>query len=271
MRPNFLIVSAAAALLAGCAGTVRNNTLSKFGPPDLFKKPVEDTDIIAELTEGQSSGKQLTDEAFSEAFDRALRNFKSTSTIDRNRIQDRLILASNEICENYKTLLKKKQAHFNYWSGTAATVFGAAGGVATGTNAARILSALSGASSGVRAEYNEQYFSDLAAHVVTKGINARRKEILGVITEARSKPVEVYSIEMAIADAIVYHGVCSLVGGLEQADTTLSKFNSSAGLDALGANPWFTRESEKSKASAPATSPPNPPADSPRPEGDAPK
>jgi hypothetical protein len=115
-------------------------------------------------------------------------------------------------------------------------VFGAAGAVVTGADGARALAGLSGATSGVRAEYNEQYFADLAAHVVTKGINARRNEILEKIHVAQGMSVKEYTIEIAIADAIVYHGACSLVGGLEQADSTVTKFKGDVGLDALGAN-----------------------------------
>jgi len=75
--------------------------------------------------------------------------------------------------------------------------------------------------------------------VITKGIAARRKEILAAIDVGRKKLPAEYTIEMAIADAIVYHGACSLVGGLEQADSTLSKFHNFVGLDALSARPAF--------------------------------
>jgi hypothetical protein len=156
-----------------------------------------------------------------------------------------LILASNELCENYKVLLKKKQSRFNFYLGAAATLLGAAGGVATGSEGPQLLSALSGTASGVRAEYNGQYFSDLAAHVITKGISARRKEILSAIALGRAKRPAEYTIEMALADAVVYHGACSLIGGLEQADSTLSKFQNFVGLDALGANPAFKRTAER--------------------------
>jgi hypothetical protein len=256
MKAHVLSSLVALSLVTGCQTNSQNYATSKFGPPDLFRQPIERTDIIAELTGGtstskDSAGKPMPDVEFSAAFDTALRLYTSDDSLQRNRIQDRLIMASNEICENYKVLLKKKQAHFNFWSGAAATVLGAAGAVVTGQDAARTLSALSGASSGIRAEYNEQYFSDLAAHVITKGINARRKEILGIINEGQKRPVAEYTIETAMADAIVYHGACTLIGGLEQADATISKFVGSAGLDALGANPWFLRETEKTKAASP--------------------
>ena len=239
-RAGWIVVGAV--VLSGCAGMSGGRGYpSKFSPPDLFVKPIEDPDIIAALSNGGTSGKDLEGEAFKEAFDKALRGFTSTKPVDRNRIQDRLILASNELCENYKVLLKKKQARFNFWAGTAATVFGATGGVVTATDGARALAAASGIASGVRAEYNEQYYSDLAAHVITKGIDARRSEILIVINTARSQSNDVYTVELAIADAITYHGACSLIGGLEQADSTQAKFNGFVGLDALGANPFFKK------------------------------
>jgi hypothetical protein len=247
MRVWSPIVVSLCFIAGGCTAT-RSNTgapLSKFGPPDLFAKPIEDVDIIAALTNGKDSGQNLKGAAFSKKFDAELRQYPNTSRVERNRIQDRLILASNELCENYKVLLKKKQSRFNFYSGAAATLLGAAGGVATGAEGPQLLSALSGAASGVRAEYNGQYFSDLAAHVITKGIAARRKEILAAIEVGRAKAPADYTIEIAIADAIVYHGACSLVGGLEQADSTLSKFHNFVGLDALGANPAFIPAGKK--------------------------
>jgi hypothetical protein len=279
MRYFVCIFLAAIMLLTGCKtlpGGTKTATLSKFGPPDLFAKPIENVDIIAALTHGDASGLGLKGNEFAKEFDTRLRNYPNDSKLERNRIQNRLIMASNELCENYKVLLKKKQSRFNFWSGAAATLFGAAGSIATGAEGPQILAALSGATSGVRAEYNEQYFSDLAAHVITKGIAARRKEIQSAIELGQQKETSDYTIELAIADAIVYHGACSLVGGLEQADSTLSKFREFVGLDALGANPAFKLKTDPTKPAnsgdtttenemAPTTSPvptnnaPNPP------------
>ncbi len=168
-----------------------------------------------------------------------LQKNSSKDKLSRNRVQDRIMMASNQLCEQYKVVLKKKQSNANFWFGTASTTFGAAGAVASGVQAAKNLSALSGLTSGVRAEYNQSYFSDLAAQVVTKGIDARRSEILEKINEAKLLPIEEYTLEASIADAISYHGACSLISGLEQADGAVTKLTTPVGLDALFANPAY--------------------------------
>jgi hypothetical protein len=165
-----------------------------------------------------------------------------TDMAARNKVQDRLILESNSLCEDYKTTLKSKQAYINFFAGSAAVLFGAAGAVAKGAQAAKNLSALSGLSSGLKAEYNEDFYSSLTAQVIANGIDARRRDILEKIGSAKSEEVTDYSVEMAIADAITYHGACSLVGGLEQAGATLVKYELNAGLDALGANPVYKKK-----------------------------
>lgn len=171
-----------------------------------------------------------------------MRAFYSASGADeekrlhRNRIQDRLILASNDGCEAFKTVLKRKQADRNFEFGTATVLFGAAGAVATGAQAAKNLAALAGASGGIRAEYNRDFFSDVAAHVITKGINSRRKEMLGGIVAGQAKPIQDYTLEAALSDAVVFHRACSLVGGLEYAEGAIAKVDGTAvGLDALKA------------------------------------
>lgn len=234
-----------AVFLSGCES-------SKFGAQQVFDQPIDKVDVIALLSKGNSSSENLEGAAFSKAFDQALRQFKPADKLERNRIQDRIILASNQSCEIYKIHLKEKQSRSNFWFGVAATTFGAAGAVVDGAEAGHTLAGLSGTASGIRAEYNQSYFSDLAAQVITKGINARRSKILEAIDAAKNQELAGYTVEMAIADAISYHGACSLVGGLEQADSAVSKVNNEVGIDALGANPYF-KKLLTTPASTPAT------------------
>jgi len=229
-------------LLSGCSVLdFDGKNVSKFGAADLFKQPIEDIDLISIITKSEVNSKGLSPKDFSGKFDAVLASYTPANTLERNRIQDRIIMASNELCESYKITLKKKQSKNNFWWGAAATTFGAAGSVINGAHAAKNLSALSGLSSGVRAEYNQSYFSDVASQVITKGINARRSEILEKIMTAKKATLEEYTVENAIADAITYHGACSLIAGLEQADSAITKLNTTnnVGLDALNANAIF--------------------------------
>ncbi len=242
--------------LAGC-GTIdpEGAKVTKFGPQSVIQQPIDEPDLVSLITGGEQSfpvSQAAKPEAFSKALDKAVRAFYEVNeaaeekTLRRNRIQDRLILASNEGCEAFKTVLKRKQADRNFEFGTATVLFGAAGAVATGAQAAKNLAALAGVSGGVRAEYNRDFFSDVAAHVITKGINSRRKEILGNIAAGQAKPISGYSLEAALSDVVVFHGACSLVGGMEYAEGAISKVDGQAvGLDAMSAVAKTLQETPK--------------------------
>ncbi|MBC3806979.1 hypothetical protein H8K52_06420 [Undibacterium seohonense] len=230
----------AALCLSGCASILgntgrENKAVDKFSAADVFKKPVETTDVIALLTDGKVSGQKLENEEFAFAFEQALKNARIKDENGRNHIQDRLILASNSLCEEYKTVLKRKQSNMNFILGSAATIFGAGGAIANGAQAAKNFAALAGLTTGIRAEYNQEYYADVMAHVITKAISKRRKVIFDEIQEAKTASIKSYNIEMALADVATYHGACSLIAGLETADDLVSKHNVTLGLDTLGA------------------------------------
>lgn len=208
-------------------------------PRDVIVYPLDRIDLPRLIANPQSSIKfeYSDDGAFAVALDAALKEFDPQSTdaaARRNRIQDRLILASNDLCENYKSRMKQKQSRFNFWSGTAATLFGAAGSLIPHAATAKIFSGLAGVATGTRAEYNQDYFADAAAHVITKSISLRRVTMLTEIETQRKKDIAGYTLERSLADAINYHGACSLVGGLEEADKAVSTIETLRGIDRLG-------------------------------------
>lgn len=244
--PLYIVVTAWVLSAVGC-GTVdpEGAKVTKFGPQTVIQQPVDEPDLVSLVSGGAQHfpvSKTAKPKDFSKAFDQAVQSFYNAPGSDedkrlrRNRIQDRLILASNEGCEAFKTVLKRKQADRNFEFGTATVLFGAAGAVATGAQAAKNLAALAGASGGVRAEYNRDFFADVAAHVITKGINGRRKEMLNGIAAGQAKSLAAYSLEAALSDVVVFHGACSLVGGLEFAEGAIAKLDGTpVGLDAMKA------------------------------------
>lgn len=236
-------------LLTGCA-SMRDSTVSKFGPGGLVTQPIEKVDLITLVSNGASAPELVADKDFPDRFDRALADLRkkpkdaeilSKEDIKylRNRIQDRLIMVSNDLCEEYKTVLKRKQSNANFFYGLTSVLAGAAGSVASGARAAGNWAALSGVSSGVRAEHNQDYYADMAAHVITKGIVQKRRVIADALQCARKREEADYTIERAIADTVVYHGACSLVGGLESIDHVMSTLNVNVGTDALSANQFY--------------------------------
>jgi hypothetical protein len=150
----------------------------------------------------------------------------------RNQIQETILAASNQRCAVYKNYIQTQASNYNFGIGSLATAAGGAGAIVTGANAARALAGVAGIFSGIRAEYNQDYFSNLATHVLADGIDLRRHQIYDQIArDGQSKGIEVYSLEAAIKDALYYHGECSAMAGFSQASNSI-KTTEDPGLDA---------------------------------------
>lgn len=148
----------------------------------------------------------------------------------RNRIQDRLLISSDQRCGIYKRVVYQIAADSNYWTGSIATVSGVLGSL-LGGNAARNLAAVSGISSGLGAEFTQAYYSNLAANVITKGIEERRKSIFGRIADAQKTNIETYTVQAAVKDAVFYDMQCSMIAGLEEAQDAI-RLAATPGIDA---------------------------------------
>lgn len=149
-----------------------------------------------------------------------------TDKKDRNLIQDRLFAGSNQRCNLYKRFIQRVGTQTNFFLGALSTLAGGAGAIVTGADTARALSGVAGAASGLRGEFNESYFRSLATHVIVKGIETRRKALKKKIVDLRSEStagtLENYTAAMAVADAIAYHGSCTIMAGLEEASDQLT-------------------------------------------------
>lgn len=150
----------------------------------------------------------------------------------RNSIQERILSVSISRCNVFKTFLRRDQADKNFLLGTATTVSAVFGALVPAADAARSWSGVAGLFSGVRSEYNQAYYSSLAAHVIVKGIETRQEQVYRRIqTEGQSKTIEVYPLEAAIKDAIYFDGLCSVVAGLDQAAASIDA-TAEPGIDA---------------------------------------
>lgn len=158
----------------------------------------------------------------SEAFLEANNSPKATDL--RAQIQDRVIAASDQRCNLYMTYLKRVSTYENGIFGTLTTILGGAGAIVTGENSARVLSGLAGMSSGTRAELNQALFESVATSIITPGIEKARSEFLVEMMNKRKDPplaIGAYTIQGAIADAIKYHGLCSMDAGINSAQKSL--------------------------------------------------
>ena len=134
-----------------------------------------------------------------------------------NRIQERLILASQQACNFYKDYLRRIDSYESFLLGGLSTVLGGASAIVTGASGARILGGLSSITSGVDAEFSQAFFKDVAVHVITPGIDSRRDRKLKAIRGKQGRNINKYNVQAAIRDALDYHNQCTLNAGMEEA------------------------------------------------------
>lgn len=150
----------------------------------------------------------------------------------RDQVQERLLGISNQMCSRYLSYMQNINSDGNFVLGSLATIAGAAGAIFSG-GTSQILAGTAGALSGVRAEFNQDYFSNLTVAVITSGINLKRQEIYDeIVRYGANRDERHYSVEAAIKDALFYHGECSLMAGVEKAGDAI-KLAQDPGLDAV--------------------------------------
>lgn len=140
----------------------------------------------------------------------------------RDSVQDRILAVSTSRCNAFKVYLRRQQTDTNYLLGSLTTVSGALGALLQGATASRNLAGAAGIFSGLQAEYNQTYYSNLTAQVIVQGIDLRigrlQKELLA---HRQNKDVSVYTLESAVRDAIFVDGNCSVVAGLIEAQESI--------------------------------------------------
>lgn len=174
--------------------------------------------------------KAKAQDRFDLLYDLALAAFRESpqspelKRLHRNGVQDRILGVSTSRCNVFKTYLRRQQADANFYLGSSATVAGVLGALLPGANASRNLAGVAGILSGVQAEYNSTYYSNLAAHVIVQGIEVHQSRLLATLVDERQrKSVDDYSMEAAIRDAIYFDGTCSTVVGLLEASESIKE------------------------------------------------
>jgi len=135
----------------------------------------------------------------------------------RNDLQDRIIAASNQRCGAYLRVLVSSKSQTQMGWGGLATLLSGAATVTTPAAAAKVLSAGSTISNSYLSLYNEAYFNSLSINVISAGIAKHREGLLQYMGGERSKEMNEYPVNRAIADALSYHAACNIVTGLEAA------------------------------------------------------
>lgn len=142
----------------------------------------------------------------------------------RDRVQDRLVWASESACADYLSNVRRSFTGTNLNLGGATTLFGALGSVLTSVDATRIFSGAAAVASGLRAEYNDVYFSSQAFELVSKAIRSVREKTIKNIRDNRAnKGIREYTLDGAVADALRYHASCNVMAGLEEASEAVTR------------------------------------------------
>lgn len=148
--------------------------------------------------------------------------------LKRNAIQNKLIAASDQRCNAYLNYMQRSSSEMNFGLGFLTTAVGGAGSIVTGATAARVLAGAASILSGTQAEFDQDFYYNQAVNVLLRGITEARKEILTDIESDAGRgtngdrPYLAYPVEKAIADAIRYHGACTLAKGIEQLGKTIN-------------------------------------------------
>jgi hypothetical protein len=200
------------------AGDERFDT---FGAREIVSQKFEDIDLA-----GLLSGGTLHDDKEGE-LDQAFKGFEKQydgSQARRNAIQERILAASEQRCASYKQFLKQFESENSFILGAITTILAGAGALVSPVIAARSLAGSAAVMSGVNAEFQEKFFARLTIQVLTKAMDARRKNIYEKIVETRkTADLTTYPVEAAVKDALAYHGACSLIAGLEEAGASIDR------------------------------------------------
>ena len=100
-----------------------------------------------------------------------------------------------------------------------------AGAIFTGVNTVRALSGTASIISGVRSEFNEDYFANRTIQVLAAGFDKKRERKYQAIQRRQKDDIADYTVENAVKDAADYHAQCTLIAGLQEAAIAIERQN----------------------------------------------
>jgi hypothetical protein len=208
---------------SGCAYLQQTGSTDVAAPYAILPVSFEDLDLpkilgdepIPSFSTEADKGRRI-DSAIVK-FNHHYANDNAAGKRARNQIQDRLIAASIQRCNAFKANLQRGYSRTNFGLGVASTVTGIAGALVPGLQASKNLSGISAAFGGTRAEFNQDFFSNLTTNIIAEGIDALRADYKEKIATKRISDFTEYTMEGALGDAIHYHGLCSMISGLQYA------------------------------------------------------
>ena len=221
-------------VLTGCTGfggtglDANREDMTTWGAKTLIQdEKFQKINLVEELYSGTDLVPNPNTNTLKQAFDSFYANLETKDddgqVLGRNRIQERILAASQDRCNAYFTFLDGMDAETNFILGSFTTAVAGAGAIFTNLTTVRALSGIASITSGIRSEFNEDYFANQTMEIMRKGIEARRREIYTSIKTKQSNDLKTYTVEEAVKDAIDYHGACSLTAGLLKLGLSLER------------------------------------------------
>lgn len=209
------LVYVAVGLLTGCGSSVffdRHKTHQ--GPPALLdSKSFEAIDLAKLLDSDEENIEVAFNNLYSDIYEEDDLNKRR---LRRNRVQDRIIAASNQRCGEYKIFVRQFNKNANFFLGLLTTLSAGAGTIFTDEGTVRALTGSTTILSGTQSRFNEVFFEQNTIQLLTIGFESRRKKILIEINALQKAEIHDYTVERAVGDAIRYHDACSINVGLEE-------------------------------------------------------
>ena len=141
----------------------------------------------------------------------------------RNAIRERIVLAADRRCEGYKVFLTNLKNDRSFALSLLSTGSGLAGGMVAAP-AANYLSGTSGFLTGTNTLIDDTYFQNEMIDVIIFGLNASRAEWRASVLNANNNtPLQDYSLEQAVGNAMQYNGLCTLPQALHYVHDKIRK------------------------------------------------
>lgn len=138
------------------------------------------------------------------------------TALQRNEIIDAMMSASDRKCSRYIAFLQQYDGNVNSTFGIAAQSAAIIASMVSG-GTAQAFAAGAGIAGGVRGTLNESHFNNQTIGVLANAFENVRREQREKIAEFEAKDVKDYTLMRGIQDATRYHGSCSIVVGLKEA------------------------------------------------------
>ena len=167
--------------------------------------------------------------------------------VRRNDIQDRIVLRSNILCEDFKRRLNvglriENETGFGNWVRNSQTrLVGGVGALLLNSDAVWALTNATRISGLPTYVEDTGKIEKATLRVAAEGIDQRRAAMLQTLDLRRAKapgrgglaladgerrgvtPITAYSLERAITDALAYHQACSVANGLEYVEEVMAR------------------------------------------------